>query len=182
MKKLLFAALAVAAATIAQAQQAQEARRQVGVGVSINPFEAGGLTSGAAAIPTVEVYVPINVAPKLRVEPSLGIFTNDEPSPRTSTRDVTIGVGVFYVQRLAAPFDLYMGGRLKLNFAHHENATSNSGTDVLLAGAFGGEHYFSPHFSLGAEAQLGFRSNSSASGDNTTVFTTGLGFLRFYFL
>jgi hypothetical protein len=180
MKKLLIAAFAVAAATIAQAQ---EARQQVGVGVSINPFEAGAFSTGAAALPTVEVYVPINVTPKLRIEPSLGILTNDVNNG-TSTRDVTLGVGVFYVQRLAAPFDLYMGGRLKLNFAHREttNGGSDSGTDVLLAGALGGEHYFSPHFSLGAEAQLGFRSNSGASGDNTVVFTTGLGFFRFYFL
>jgi hypothetical protein len=180
MKKLLFAALVVATATLAQAQ---EARKQVGVGVSIDPFAAAAFTSGAAPTPTVEVYVPINLMPKLRLEPSLGIFTNDV-NTGTSTRDVTLGVGLFYVQRLAAPFDLYMGGRLKLNFAHTETTAggSDSGTDVLLAGALGGEHYFSPHFSLGAEAQLGFRSNSSASGDNTSVFTTGLGFLRFYFM
>ena len=37
------------------------------------------------------------------------------------------------------------------------------------------------HFSIGAEAQVGFRSNSAASGDNTVWFTTGLGFFRFYF-
>jgi hypothetical protein len=84
------------------------------------------------------------------------------------------------VLRLAPPFDMYAGGRLKLNFAHESNATSDSGTDVLLAGAFGGEYYLSPHFSVGAEAQLGWRDNSSVSGDDSFVFTTGLAFLRFY--
>ena len=184
MKKLLFAAAAIALATAAQAQ---EARRPVGVGISINPLEAGGLTSGAATLPTVEAYLPINIAPNFRLEPSLGILANDVPTGQTNTRDITIGVGAFFVQRLAQPFDLYMGGRLKLNFAHTETTApsgataSDSGTDVLLAAAIGGEHYFTQHFSLGAEAQVGFRSNSSASGDNTVWFTTGLGFFRFYF-
>lgn len=184
MKKLLFAAVAIVAAT---AVHAQEARRPFGLGVSINPFEATGLTLAAARAPTVEVYAPINIAPNFRLEPSLGILTNDEPTPGTDTRDITIGIGAFFVQRIAAPFDLYMGGRLKLNFAKIERTTvagattSDDGTDVLVAAAIGGEHYFSAHFSLGAEAQLGYRSNSSASGDNSNWYTTGLGFLRFYF-
>ncbi len=43
------------------------------------------------------------------------------------------------------------------------------------------KHYLATNFSLGAEAQLGFRSDSDVSGDTSGLFTTGLAFLRFYF-
>jgi hypothetical protein len=179
MKKLV---VALAALVVSTAAHAQEARRPVGVGISIVPIE-----SGNAVNPTVEVYAPIALAPTLRLEPSLGIAAHDAPGNGVDTRDLTIGAGLFYVQKVAAPFDLYMGGRLKLNFAHasQPNGGSSSGTDVLIAAALGGEEYLSPHFSVGAEAQLGFRSNSDTSaattGDSSTWFTTGLAFLRFYF-
>ncbi|WP_242341180.1 MULTISPECIES: outer membrane beta-barrel protein [Anaeromyxobacter] len=172
MKKLVFALAALALSATAHAQ---DARRPFGLGISIVPLEGAGP-------PTIEVYAPINVAPTLRIEPSLGVLTQDRPAGQVDRSDVTVGVGVFYVQRLAAPFDLYMGGRFKLNFASRDNGTNDeSGTDVILAAAIGGEHYLTTNFSLGAEAQLGFRSDSDASGDSSGVFTTGLAFLRFYF-
>jgi len=182
MKKLV---VALAALLVSFAAHAQEARRPVGMGISIVPLEAGASPAGT---PTIEVYAPIAIAPTLRLEPSLGIQTHDVSGNGTDTRDITIGAGLFYVQRVAGPFDMYMGGRLKLNFAHASTTTpggtvSDSGTDVLVAAAIGGEDYLSPHFSIGAEAQLGYRSNSSASaaGDSSNWFTTGLAFLRFYF-
>lgn len=169
MKKLLFA---VAALALSATAQAQEARRPFGLGIAIVPLEPWN----------VEVYAPISVAPVLRIEPSLGISTRDESGDGTDTSDITLGVGMFYVQRVAAPFDLYMGGRLKLNFASVDNGvTDDSGTDVSLAAAVGGEHYLATNFSLGAEAQLGFYSESDVSGDGSGLFTTGLAFLRFYF-
>jgi hypothetical protein len=169
MKKLV---VALAALLASSAVHAQEARRPVGVGIAINPLEA--------ASPTIEVYLPVALGPTLRVEPSIGIAAVDRPAGQRDRRDFTIGAGLFYVQRLAAPFDMYMGGRLKLNFAHVSDP-SDSGTDVLIAGAVGGEDFLTPHFSIGAEAQVGFRVNSDVSGDDNTFFTTGLAFLRFYF-
>jgi hypothetical protein len=172
MKKLLFALAALALSATANAQ---EARRPFGLGISIVPLE--GVSPA-----TIEIYAPIAIAPNLRVEPSLGILTQDRSAGDVDSRDVTIGVGLFYVQRVAAPVDLYMGGRLKLNFAKVDNgAADDSGTDVILAAAVGAEHYLATHFSLGAEAQLGFRADSDVSGDDSGLFTTGLAFLRFYF-
>ncbi len=169
MKKLVFALAAVALSAVASAQ---DARRPFGLGVSISPE--------TALTPTIEVYAPIAIAPMLRVEPSLGIFTQDRDG--VDRNDVTLGVGLFYVQRVAAPVDLYMGGRLKLNFASEDDGVDDeSGTDVTLAAAIGAEHYLATHFSLGAEAQLGFFSDSDVSGDSSGLFTTGLAFLRFYF-
>jgi hypothetical protein len=175
MRKLMFALAALAlSATAAQAQETQQAqaRRPFGVGIAIVPLEPW----------TVEVYAPIALAPTVRVEPSLGISTRDESAGGVDERDVTIGVGLFYVAPVATSFDLYMGGRLKLNFAKvDDGANDESGTDVSLAGAIGGEHYLATHFSLGAEAQLGFYSESDVSGDASGLYTTGLAFLRFYF-
>jgi hypothetical protein len=176
MNKLV---LAVAALALAAPAAAQEARPKIGVGVAIDSFAQGG--------PTVEVYLPIDITPQFRLEPSLGISTRDEPSQlgNADRSDVTVGIGGFVLQRLAAPVDLYFGGRLKLNFASLKpfGAPSDSGTDVVIAAAVGGEYYLVPKFSLGLEGQLGYYSNSSAarSGEASGFFTTGLAFLRVYF-
>ncbi|HET8733077.1 MAG TPA: outer membrane beta-barrel protein [Anaeromyxobacteraceae bacterium] len=180
MKKTILALAALALATPAFAQQTGGT---VGIGVSIVPLDTGSFS-----FPTVEVYVPIRVAPQLRLEPSFGLQTADRPtgSGQPDTRDFTLGLGVFYVHQLAAPLDLYAGGRVKLNFAKVESNeapfASNTGTDVVLAAALGGEYFFVPKFSLGLEGQLGYVSRSSASIDEADgFFTTGLAFLRLYF-
>src|SRR5574340_258963 len=183
MKKTILALAALALATPAFAQQQTAGRSTVGIGVSIVPIETGSLN-----FPTVEVYVPIRIAPQLRLEPSFGLQTADRPSgsPTPDTRDFTVGIGLFYVHQLAAPLDMYAGGRLKLNFAKVESNqapfASDSGTDVAIAAALGGEYFFVPKFSLGLEGQLGYLSRSSASIDEADgFFTTGLAVLRLYF-
>ena len=165
MKKLVLAALALALAAPASAQ---EARRQFGLGIGIDEESAPGSP--------VELYLPLNVAPQLRIEPSFGLRTGDD---RT---DVTIGSGLFLVQRLAPALDLLIGGRLKLNFASVDRpGDDESGTDLYRAGALGGEYYLVPRFSLGLEGNLGFYSQSDASGDDSGLFTASTAFLRVYF-
>ncbi len=178
MKKLV---LALAALTMALPAVAQD-KTKIGIGVAIVPLETAGIAS-----PTIELYLPIQVAPQLRLEPSLGVRTSNGPTGGTDTRDLTLGLGLFYVQSVATPVDLYAGGRLKLNFARREEGptgarVSDSGADVAIAAALGGEYYLVPKFSLGLEGQLGFYSNSSVHDDSSGLFTTGLAFLRLYFL
>ena len=184
MKKVVVALAALALAAPAFAQQQPQAtsdhRAQIGVGVSITEVSA------LVASPTIEVYLPIQVGPNIRIEPSLGLFTDDQPTGGTDTKNITLGVGVFVQQKVAPPVDLYVGGRLKLNFASADTgAADDSGTDFTLAAAIGGEYYLVPKFSIGLEGQLGFYSNAQvngrAGGDNSGFFTTGLGFLRVYF-
>lgn len=179
MKRFAVALAALALATPALAQDSS-GRGTVGIGISIVPLE-----SGSSPTPTVEVYVPIRLVPQLRLEPSFGIQTADRPfgNGRVDTRDVTVGLGLFFVQRVAAPVDFYAGGRVKLNFAKVDDGVNeNTGTDVIVAGALGGEYYLVPKFSVGLEAELGYYSRSSASIDEADgFFTTGLGFLRLYF-
>ncbi|BDG04506.1 outer membrane beta-barrel protein [Anaeromyxobacter oryzae] len=182
MKKIVvaLAALAFAAPVFAQQQQQPtDHRAQFGLGVSIIPLLP--TTQSVALSPTIEVYVPIQAGPNLRIEPSLGIHTNDQPtaSGQPDRSNITLGVGVFVQQKVAVPVDLYVGGRLKLNFA--STNPGDSGTDFIIAAAAGGEYYLVPKFSVGLEGQLGFYSNSSVSGDDSGFFTNGLGFLRVYF-
>jgi hypothetical protein len=169
MKKLAFV---IAALALALPAAAQENRTRFGLGVSITPE--------AAFAPTVELYLPIDLRGNLRIEPSLGIFTTDAGD--ASASDITLGVGVFLMRRVAQPVNLYYGGRFKLNFASADDGVNDdSGTDISIAGALGGEYYLVPNFSLGLEGQLGFRSTSDVNGDVSGFFTTGLGFLRVYF-
>lgn len=172
MKKLAFAIAALALALPAAAQQ-QPTRTNIGLGVSVTPEADFGST--------VELYLPIGIGPALRIEPSVGILTQD--SDGNDSSDLTLGVGVFALKSSGAtPLDLYFGGRLKLNFASVDDGVNDeSGTDISLAAALGGEYYFVPKFSLGLEGQLGFYSTSDVNGDASGFFTTGLGFLRMYF-
>lgn len=172
MEKLALALLTLAVALPATAQQSAD-RPKLGFGVAIFPLQPGS--------PTVEVYAPMTVAPNFRIEPSIGIYTSNEPAGGVDTRDLTLGIGAFVMKRLSPVVDMYMGGRLKLNFAKVDlGPVDDSGTDIVLAGAVGGEAYLAPRFSLGLEAQLGFYQNSDVSGDDSGLYTTGLAFLRLY--
>jgi hypothetical protein len=169
--RIPFAALALAALALAAPASAQE-RPKLGLGVAFFP-----VTPGFGA--TVEVYAPFQVGPNFRLEPSLGIYTNNDG---VDTRDITLGVGAFLQKRVAPAVDMYAGGRLKLNLAKASvPGASESGTDVLIAAAAGGEYFLAPKFSLGLEGNLGMYQNNTISGDDSGFFTTGLAFLRVYF-
>jgi hypothetical protein len=183
MKNVARLALALSALALASPAAAQQQTRpMLGFGISVAPIAEAAFTS-----PTVELVLPIRVAPAFKLEPSLGIFSRDRPSPGTDTRDITLGVGAFWVKPIAAPMDMYVGGRLKLNFAHESTTTgagttvSDSGTDMSIAAALGGEYYVVPQFSVGLEGQLGLYNHSLINGDDSGFFTNGLAFLRLYF-
>jgi len=178
MKTKLTLAAAVLGLTFSAA--AQE-RPSIGLGIGIAPFAVPSVHAGVVSR-TVEIYVPLAIAPTFRLEPSVGLATNDQPGNGVDTRDLTLGIGGFFVSRLAATADMYAGGRLKLNFAKVSvPGASDGGTDLQIAGALGGEVYLVPRLSLGAEAELGLYQNSSVSGDDSGWFTTGVAFLRVYF-
>jgi hypothetical protein len=179
MKNTARIALALCALGLAvPAAAADQGRRQFGLGVSIASQQSD------ANLPTVEVYVPIRLAPQFRIEPSLGILTRDPTGPNNSHRDLTLGIGAFWMKQLAPAADLYAGGRLKLNFAKQETggaAGNVSDTDLVIAAALGGEYYLATQLSLGLEAQLGMYQLGDASGNVDGFFTNGLAFLRLYF-
>ena len=180
MRKLALALSALSVLAFASSAAAQGGKVGIGVGIGADDL----ISTTGFDPPTVEVYVPIAIAPNLRVEPSLGILTADDNTTDVTTRDLTIGVGVFLLQKAAQTADLYVGGRLKLNFANVDTpAGDDSSTDFLLAAAIGGEYYVATRFSLGVEAQLGYYNLGDVSGvssDTSGFFTNGVLFARFY--
>lgn len=182
MKTKLRLAAALAALCLAGSAAAQERRPTLGLGVAIDPFADTTFPGALGAGGTIQIYLPMQIAPNLRIEPSIGVFTVDAPSGDADFSNITLGVGLFLTRRVAAPVDLHLGGRLKLNFASFDDGVvDDSGTDLALAAAVGGEYYLVPRFSLGLEGELGLYQNSEVSGDSSGFFTTGLGFLRVYF-
>ncbi|MFO0584564.1 MAG: hypothetical protein U0229_20025 [Anaeromyxobacter sp.] len=177
---LALATPALAAPPAAQPQPAQPqtaapaaAGLKIGVGIALN--------SDPSFSSPAEILVPIILNPMIRIEPSLGVISRNVDGG-TDTRNLVLGVGVFAGKHVAPSTELLFGGRLKLGFAKFDNGvTSDSGTDILIAGAAGAEHWFSDKFSLGLEAQLGYYALSNVSGDASGFFTQGALTARVYF-
>jgi hypothetical protein len=175
MNRLALIALSVSLTVpgAARAQQQEPVRPKLGVGVAVIPF-------GFPELPA-EILVPIQVAPALRIEPSLGIITSDDGD--VATKRILLGVGVLAQKRIGTATDMYFGGRLKLGFSSVDvdGGGSDSGNDIVLAGAFGGEHWLAEKFSVGLEAQLGYYSFFQGGGDLSGLYTSGLVLARLYF-
>lgn len=186
---------ALAAAPFAWAQQAPQQLR-VGFGVGLEPFAPLNLSNARAAPVGAGLYMPLQIGPSLRVEPSISILTFSQ-NPANDISAVGIGAGAFYyfVPAQAQQTGLYAGGRVNLFFL--KNKVSNGAgaeietteTDFQLAGVLGGEYFVAPRFSVGAEAQLaltwyGDQDVSGAptiSRDGFGVSTNGVVFLRYFF-
>jgi hypothetical protein len=174
------------------------AQTRVGVGVALS---SSGLDNSAEVVEQflspASVFVPITFG-SFRVEPEIGLFTlsAEEDRDSDSVTTVQLAVGLFgTTQRDATLF--YYGGRIGATFVNSSFEfgnfdASSSQTNLLLAPAAGAEYFFSPHFSLGAEAQLSLLSfgdqETESDGDDETLEidqtilrTRGLFFARFHF-
>lgn len=193
-------AVALTLAGAASAQQASQARApRLGIGIGLPTSElgaliAGGGTSGIAP----QIYVPINVTPKLRVEPQIGILTLNEDSG-TDSSFFSLGAGAFYAMDLGDRALLYVGPRLILGFFNSKEpfgggvTAKTSRTDWYIGAALGGEAFLHPRLSLGGEAQLGrwgigdeetkvpgFPTDTQPGG--SSVQTQGVIFVRVYLM
>lgn len=195
--------LALAAALLALPAAAQEraataaSRGKVGIGVGLST--AGNLNTSQY------VLVPINATPSLRVEPLAGWSRSDVDSEvrgfapaAGKTSDFALGAGVFWVSAIAPQAQLYLGGRLLLQWQSFREAGPAPDRwerrNTILAPALGAE--WAPHarVAFGAEAMLGLvrygdtEFTNGANGVRTTAdggsgsFTQGTVFVRFYLL
>lgn len=187
---ILAAALVAApslAASPAQAQSPVGSNTEsslVGVGVELDDLFntlLGFDTTGGVYINPVNLYVPINVTPNLRIEPDVGFFRFASNSETRTDEDVFVaraedtvtavrlGVGVFYMFQPAEKTNLYAGGRLGvMRISQYEYSEIDAGpTDVVtettttrnnlaLGLGGGGEYYLSSNFSVGGEARVDF--------------------------
>jgi hypothetical protein len=175
-------ALAIAVATSAAAQtttaQGKEGRFGLGVGLA------------AGDDPAVEnlIFVPLNLAPNIRIEPFLGWSRSDidavpaaaggspafDPQEGKGS-DFTLGVGAFFVQPIASQIQLYAGGRLGLQWESFKQPSPAVGKaerrNTIVAAALGGEYLPHPRFAIGAEAMIAYLSigDTEFSGGGASV-------------
>jgi len=202
-------AAALLAATAASAQVQQ---RPLGIGVTVNPWalfvmeedDLGYMPWGFG-----DFYLPINAGPGVRIEPEAGVWRmsmeSSTPTSRSSSSgtQLRLGVGLLLLKPLGGGTQFYAGPRagiIRTSSRYQYSgpyvpATDQKShqTDKWIALAVGGEHFFSPHFSLGAEAQLKYISYGEEVVDSGTspppdadysrsaLSNTGLIFLRYYF-
>jgi hypothetical protein len=178
-------------ATLAGAQEKGRAaasdKARLGVAVSLTPLDSAAAATGGPVATPVDIYLSVDLG-QLRIEPSLGInhYAIDGGDKASA---VNLGVGALLMIRRGTTSSIYAGPRIFLDFVSvKDNAgLTDSGTDLTLAGALGGEWFADPRFSLGAEARLGFTVAGQLSDagtilrpGSTRVSTAGLVFLRFY--
>jgi len=188
-----FAALAVTLA-VPPAARAEPVRAQVspvsaeqsrnvsvGFGVGIEPLgllgvSPNGFGGNAIATPGASFYVPIQLNPQLRIEPSIGFRHLGVNGGSDNAWALGVG-GLFYFAQ-PTPTGFYVGGRLGL--AHFSTTTgsgvtevSDTATDFSIAPVLGAEFAFASKFTIGAEAQLPltFVGNPSHTAGGTTTTT-----------
>lgn len=190
MRKItaIFSVLAVAILALPSNAEAQAALRKFGLGVNVGT--------------NVGFEVPINLTPTFRVSPLLTIInssttTKPDGGDETKSGSSTIGVGVgaYSLMRPEGPYLMYVGGRVGAIMASQtedngSDEVTESGTDIFLAGALGGEYFFNPRFSLGAEVNLNVILGGDREADkgddkvdqtSLTIATGGAVNARFYF-
>jgi hypothetical protein len=176
---------------------AQEGKK-TGIGIAVidmqKLFEAN--MSGAGGTYS-SITVPIIISPTFRIEPEVGYFSASQEATANGTTveqtasSWTIGTGIF-PQKVFSDFTLYYGGRVgyisqKTTSEVGTNKDEETTSGFYVAPAIGGEHNFSDHFSIGAEAQVVFAWMTNEEDDrdydvDLSMFDTrGLVFFRFYF-
>ncbi|MFL5264447.1 MAG: outer membrane beta-barrel protein [Anaeromyxobacteraceae bacterium] len=219
-KIVLAAALAVAFAPAARAQttrdQGTAGRTAIGFGVGIEPLNlvTGATASGSLGASLdpgsapIGIYVPIQVAANLRIEPVLGYWhvsgnraalANVGGNGDNSRSATTLGLGALFYLQPVNPTGIYAGARLGLTF-QSASALDNAGvqhdlseTDLAIAPVFGGEYAFAQRFTFGAEVQLPFTFYGNVSDktpgltvttntDRSGLRTNAVVFMRYFFM
>jgi len=183
----------------------------VGLGIGIEPlhFPSGAgdlLIAGRNAAP-VSFYVPIQLTPRLRLEPSAAYFHVRRGRAGTpvgaSSYDfgtTAIGLGALYFPVSPKPFGFYLGARLTAAIYSGtfwdqdlQNQVVHNVTNVefFLAPVLGGEVALSKSFAVGVEGQLSIAligDNSARTlGDSNTpyvgrpVSANVVFFMRYFF-
>ena len=204
MRIMSLAAIAVLAA--ASATQAQVPDHGIGLGVSLSPsalVEVSSQTTIMLPIGFGNFYLPIIAGPHLKLEPEFGIWHTSSSTSyggsswSSSGAILRVGAGVFRLLRVGGGTALYVGPRVAMvrnsdSQTSSASTTSSHQTNWSFGLAIGGEHFFSPHFSLGGEVQLNYISvgkqevepnpnpGTTPSTDEHMITNNGLIFIRLY--
>ena len=177
----------------------QEATKtKTGIGIAIIDLEKIFEMNTSGGVGTyATITIPIITSPGFRIEPEVGYFSfSQDYTTGGTTREQSlsswrIGVGIL-PQSMYGDFTLYYGGRVgyisqKQTSEVGSNKEEETTSGFFIAPTIGGEHNFSDHFSIGAEAQVVYGSLTNEEDDrdydvDISLFDTrGLIFFRFYF-
>jgi hypothetical protein len=152
------------------------------------------------------IYLPVTLTKNFRVEPRFGIYsysnesTNSLSPSETDKSDFTIthiGLAVEYIIPVSERFQMYAGPRAGLNFltststSYQYNGTpspvsvttTNSETDFMISGIFGGEYLPVKDLSIGGEIDINYvtfgnpdytESSAPVGSTSTTTITRSL--------
>jgi len=170
---------------------------KTGIGIAIIDLQKLFEMSTSNGIANATITVPIIISPTFRIEPEVGYFNASQSADVDGTtydQSATtwnIGVGIL-PQKVYETFTLYYGGRVgylsqKMTEEAGVNKDEETTTGFYIAPTVGGEHNFSDHFSIGAEAQIVYGSLTNEDDDRdydvdlSLLETRGLIYFRFYF-
>jgi Outer membrane protein beta-barrel domain len=180
MRKNASIAALGAALTLAPAALGQQATNHaegthfgLGAGFNLNSITVAGQQILGGPFGGGSIVFPIDLAGVFRLEPELGLShvstADDDDDSRTETSATVVrpAIGAFFRFPLGPTASGYVGGRLGPQFAsssttqtvfdtNQEITVDASRVDFAIGPAFGGEYFFSKHFSIGGEVALNF--------------------------
>jgi len=179
---------------------------RIGIGISLDPTRKElGYTQAtyenARTMPdafstAVSFYVPLNVAPHLRLEPNIGISlyksATTENYSATTEQDETdesiiiAGIRGLYIIPVSSSVSFYAGPKIELNFVSSTDdywsigsgypkqgsKTVTTETDVTAGGVFGVEYFPVHALSIGGEVSINYLSYGNP--DETTTEYSGV--------
>ncbi len=196
MRKFNILVLIVVVFCLANLSFAQDGSK-TGIGIAIIDLQKLFEMSTSNGIANASITVPIITSPSLRIEPEVGYFSATQSADISGTTyeetatTWNIGVGIL-PQKVYETFTLYYGGRVgylsqKMTSESGFNKNEETTTGFYIAPTLGGEHNFSDHFSIGAEAQIVYGSLTNKEDDRdydadlSMLETRALIYFRFYF-
>ncbi len=134
------------------------------------------------------IYFPIDMSPKLRIEPEIGYYLSKykENGYKSTFYNLRFGIGIFAVKTYDKS-KILIGGRAGMIYGEYENSYSgiDSKNDYYFGFASGGEYSFSSHISIGGEVQLNYiipdDYNNNDDISQSLISTRALVVLRFYY-
>ncbi|MBM2816312.1 MAG: hypothetical protein HW421_3074 [Ignavibacteria bacterium] len=168
MKKLLVLTATVLLLVI-QAYSQNEVR--IGIGASFGMNFVISSDGPAGLLNLSQFYVPINFTKNFRCEPFFYYYNSNsayqtETGSKKIEKDETgiaLGTGIFYCFDANKSTVPYLG--LKFGYGSNSSSSNASSSDfedsqsiIMLSGVIGGDYFFSPNFSLGAEVNLNYQS------------------------
>lgn len=160
MKRVLITAVSLAAFASEIASAAD-----FGIGLSVKSSDT-------------TIYVPIEISPAFRVEPSVSYSETKQASGNTTTKstNTNVGAGLFGKSQVADSIELYYGGRIAYVESKAESSTalpfpasvSVKSDGYRIAPTLGFQYFFNEHISLGGEVAWAHTDLDNVESDGTT--------------